>query len=62
MNIKNTVRLEWSVEDPVYPYQNSFEYTVEEFQSLDLAAVRAQQESEYMEWLNTFKAIEQEQQ
>jgi len=59
MNITNTVRLEWSVSDPVYPYQGSYEYTVEEYAALDMAAVKEQQEQEYAAWLENLKAMEQ---
>ena len=47
MNITNKVFLNWSIEDPVYPYQNTYEYTVEEFNQLDMQELRMQQELEY---------------
>lgn len=59
MNITNTIRLEWGVSDPVYPYQSNYEYTVEEYAVLDMTAVREQQEQEYAAWLENMKAIEQ---
>lgn len=59
MNITNTIRLEWSIADPVYPYQSSYEYTVEEYAAIDLVAVREQQEQEYATWLESLKAMEQ---
>lgn len=59
MNITNTIRLEWNVSDPVYPYQSNYEYTVEEYAVIDMAAVRGQQEQEYAAWLENLKAMEQ---
>ena len=59
MIINNIVRLEWSVSDPVYPYQSVYEYTVEEYAALDMAAVKEQQEQEYAAWLENLKAMEQ---
>ena len=59
MNITNTIRLEWSVSDPVYPYQSNYEYTVEEYAVIDMVAVREQQEQEYAAWLENLKAMEQ---
>ena len=59
MNITNVVRLDWSVSDPVYPYQGSYEYTPEEYAALDMAAVKEQQEQEYSAWLENLKAMEQ---
>jgi hypothetical protein len=59
MNITNLIRLEWSVSDPVYPYQSSYEYTTEEYAALDMAAVKEQQEQEYAAWLENLKAMEQ---
>jgi len=59
MNITNTIRLEWSISDPVYPYQGSYEYTVEEYAVIDMIVVREQQEQEYSAWLENLKAMEQ---
>lgn len=59
MIIKNTIRLEWEVEDPVYPYQGVYTYTEEECAAIDLSALRVQQEQQYSAWLNNLKAIEQ---
>lgn len=59
MNITNTIRLEWSVSDPVYPYQSSYEYTVDEYAVIDMVAIREQQEQEYSAWLENLKAMEQ---
>ena len=59
MNITNTVRLEWSVADPVYPYQSMYEYTLEEIKLLDKNTMRQQQEDEYTAWLNALKSVEQ---
>ena len=59
MNITNTIRLEWSVSDPVYPYQSVYEYTAEEYAALDMAEVKEQQEQEYAAWLENLKAMEQ---
>ena len=59
MNITNTIHLAWSVSDPVYPYQSLYEYTVEEYAVIDMAAVREQQEQEYAAWLANLKAMEQ---
>jgi hypothetical protein len=59
MNIKNKVLLNWSVEDPVYPYQNTYEYTVEEFAQLNMQELREQQELEYADWFAAMKQMEQ---
>jgi hypothetical protein len=59
MIINNIIRLEWSVYDPVYPYQNAYEYTTEEYAALDMNAVRAQQEQEYSAWLENLRNLEQ---
>ena len=59
MNITNKVFLNWSIEDPVYPYQNTYEYTVEEFNKLDMQELRMQQELEYANWFATMKSMEQ---
>ena len=61
MKIVNKIILNWSVEDPVYPYQNSIEHTVDSFAGIDWAAFKEQQEAEYNEWLAALKAREQEQ-
>ena len=58
MKITNKVFLNWSVEDPVYPYQNTYEYTVEEFSQLNMDELRSQQELEYSDWLASMQAIE----
>lgn len=59
MNITNKVFLNWSIEDPVYPYQNTYEYTVEEFNQLDMQELRMQQELEYADWFATMQSMEQ---
>jgi hypothetical protein len=59
MIINNVIRLDWSVFDPVYPYQNSYEYTTEEYAALDLNAVKEQQEQEYNAWLENLRSMEQ---
>jgi hypothetical protein len=59
MIINNIIRLEWSVYDPVYPYQNAYEYTMEEYAALNMTSLRAQQEQEYTVWLDNLKAMEQ---
>ena len=59
MNITNKVFLNWSVEDPVYPYQNTYEYTVEEFNQLNMQDLRMQQELEYADWFATMQSMEQ---
>lgn len=59
MNITNKVFLNWSIEDPVYPYQNTYEYTVEEFNQLDMQELRMQQELEYANWFATMQSMEQ---
>ena len=59
MKITNKVFLNWSVEDPVYPYQNTYEYTVEEFSQLNMDELRSQQELEYSDWLAAVQAMEQ---
>lgn len=60
MQIVQKVRLEWKVEDPVYPYQGVYFYSPEEFQQLDFAAVKAQQEADYGAWLEMMRSLEQE--
>lgn len=59
MNITNKVFLNWSVEDPVYPYQSTYEYTVEEFNQLNMQELREQQELEYSDWFATMQSMEQ---
>lgn len=59
MNITNKVLLNWVVEDPVYPYQSTYEYTVEEFNQLDMQDLRMQQELEYADWFSTMQQMEQ---
>lgn len=59
MNIINKVFFNWSVEDPTYPYQNTYEYTVEEFNRLDMVELRKQQELEYADWFATMQTMEQ---
>lgn len=58
MNITNKVFFNWSVEDPVYPYQATSEFTVDEFKQLNMDEVRVQQEAEYSAWLEGMKAAE----
>jgi hypothetical protein len=58
LTIKNTVSLMWKVEDPVYSYQGSYQYTKEEFAALDWDAVAEQQTQEYNEWFAMIKASE----
>jgi hypothetical protein len=59
MIINNTIRLEWSVSDPVYPYQSTYEYTTDEYAALDMTALKERQEQEYSAWLENLKAMEQ---
>jgi hypothetical protein len=59
MNIKNKIVLMWSVEDPVYPYQSNYQYTVEEFNQLNMEELREQQQLEYADWFATMQSMEQ---
>jgi hypothetical protein len=59
MKIVNKIILNWSVEDPVYPYQNYIEHTAESFADIDWDLLKEQQEAEYSEWLAALKAREQ---
>jgi hypothetical protein len=59
MKITNKVFFNWSVEDSVYPYQSTYEYTVEEFSKINMEDIRNKQELEYSEWLNVMKQMEQ---
>lgn len=59
MKITNKVFLNWSVEDPVYPYQSTYEYTVDEFNQLNMQDLRMQQDLEYADWFAVMKEMEQ---
>jgi hypothetical protein len=58
MIIKNTIALQWIVEDPVYSYQFTFEYTKEEYEALDWDAVREQQTQQYNAWREEVARLE----
>lgn len=57
--ITSIFKVEWSVEDPVYPYQSIYEFTLDELKLLSEADLLARQQAEYDVWLANLKAIEQ---
>jgi hypothetical protein len=61
MIVKNTIALQWFVEDPVYSYQGRFEYTKEEYEALDWDAVLEQQTQEYNDWRERVAQLEGQQ-
>ena len=59
MIINSTIKVEWSVEDPVYPYQSAYIYTLDEIKNIDPDILLAAQQAEYDAWLASLKALEQ---
>ena len=59
--IKSTIALQWLVEDPVYSYQGTFEYTKEEYEALDWDAVLEQQTQQYKAWREEMTQLEAQQ-
>lgn len=59
MKITSIVRIEWEVEDPVYPYQGMFEYSLDQLSSLSKEVIQQKQETEYNDWVQNMKSIEQ---
>ena len=61
INISTQIVFSFFVEDPVYPYQGGFHYTLEELKATTEEELLARASSFYENWLADLKLREQEQ-
>jgi hypothetical protein len=59
--VKNTVMLAWRIEEGEYAYQGQYEYTQDEYASLNWEEVRERQEEEFAQWRVMFDNMKAQQ-
>lgn len=54
-NLTNMAQLQWTVEDPQYPYMDTWLMTEAEYTAMTPAQLAAKQTKQYNDWLDYIK-------
>lgn len=50
--VTNLVQVQWTVDDAVYPYMDTYVFTEDEYNALTPEALEAKQTQQYQDWLD----------